>query len=172
MTSASICTDYQTRRLGTRLRDDLTGGSAGGTKLGFPHTVNGTAMAVPRVLACLLENGWDEETGTVVVPEALRGYLLGGLERIGPKGKKKKKGRGVKHYATIGTKDLYQNMVKIFTRSGSVFVWLDPASEDSDLAFHFLRRLSETWDVISPRGGDRYSRLGALARMRATTTVY
>ena len=48
----------------------------------FPHTVNGTAMAVPRVLAAILENGWDERRGVVVVPEALRSYM-GGLEAIG-----------------------------------------------------------------------------------------
>ena len=72
VTSASTCTDYQTRRLGTRVR--------GGSR--FPHTVNGTAMAVPRVLAAILENGWDAERGVVVVPEVLRSWM-GGLEVIG-----------------------------------------------------------------------------------------
>lgn len=72
VTSASICTDYQSRRLGTRVR--------GGSR--FPHTVNGTAVAVPRVLAAILENGWDERRGVVVVPEVLRGWM-GGLEVIG-----------------------------------------------------------------------------------------
>lgn len=76
VTSASTCTDYQSRRLGTRVR----GGSAKESR--FPHTVNGTAMAVPRVLAAILENGWDEKMGVVVVPEVLRGYM-GGLEVIG-----------------------------------------------------------------------------------------
>ncbi|GKZ54158.1 serine--tRNA ligase, mitochondrial [Aspergillus niger] len=76
VTSASICTDYQSRRLGTRVR----GGAAKESR--FPHTVNGTAMAVPRVLAAILENGWDAERGVVVVPEVLRGFM-GGLEVIG-----------------------------------------------------------------------------------------
>jgi len=38
-------------------------------------------MAVPRVLAAILETGWDEEARCVVVPEVLRGWM-GGLERI------------------------------------------------------------------------------------------
>nr|KMM72759.1 seryl-tRNA synthetase [Coccidioides posadasii RMSCC 3488] len=74
VTSASICTDYQSRRLGTRVR---TGAAAR-----FPHTVNGTAVAVPRVLAAILENGWDEKRGVVIVPEVLRNWM-GGIETIG-----------------------------------------------------------------------------------------
>lgn len=81
VTSASICTDYQSRRLSTRLKHD--GGSTGSGKLGFPYTLNGTAMAVPRVLACLLENRWDEASKTVVVPEVLKQYMLGGTDKIG-----------------------------------------------------------------------------------------
>ncbi|KNG88169.1 seryl-tRNA synthetase, partial [Aspergillus nomiae NRRL 13137] len=73
VTSASICTDYQSRRLGTRVR----GGAAKDSR--FPHTVNGTAVAVPRVLAAILENGWDEKRKVVVVPEVLRNWM-GGLE--------------------------------------------------------------------------------------------
>jgi len=77
VTSASICTDYQTRRLGTRLRSADAGGRIGG----FPWTVNGTALAVPRVVAALLENGWDEATKSVVIPECLRPWM-DGKERI------------------------------------------------------------------------------------------
>lgn len=83
VTSASICTDYQSRRLATRLK--YAGSGAG--KLGWPHTINGTAMAVPRVLACLLENGWDEQERILKVPECLRPYMLGGTEVIGVKDK-------------------------------------------------------------------------------------
>ena len=70
VTSVSICTDYQTRRLGTRVRE-------GGGKLGWPFTVNGTAMAVPRVLAAILEMGWVEEEGIVRVPEVLWPWMGG-----------------------------------------------------------------------------------------------
>ncbi|KAL2834956.1 hypothetical protein BDW59DRAFT_168300 [Aspergillus cavernicola] len=76
VTSASICTDYQSRRLGTRVR----GGTAKDSR--FPHTVNGTAMAVPRVLAAILENGWDANRKVVVIPEVLRPWM-GGAEVIG-----------------------------------------------------------------------------------------
>lgn len=74
VTSASICTDYQTRRLATRVR-------LGDDRLSFPHTVNGTALAVPRVLAALLENGWDADEGTVRIPAVLRPWM-GGQEVI------------------------------------------------------------------------------------------
>ena len=75
VTSASICTDYQTRRLETRMRP-----RAGG-KMAWPYTVNGTALAVPRVLAAILENSWDEQQGCVWVPEVLRRWM-GGLDSI------------------------------------------------------------------------------------------
>jgi seryl-tRNA synthetase len=74
VTSASVCTDYQSRRLATRTR-------GADRKLVFPWTVNGTALAVPRVLAALLEAGWEEETESVVLPEVLRPFM-GGMERI------------------------------------------------------------------------------------------
>ncbi|KAF3766324.1 seryl-tRNA synthetase [Cryphonectria parasitica EP155] len=77
VTSASICTDYQTRRLGTRVRVASEGG-----KMSFPWTVNGTAMAVPRVLAAILETGWDEGDMTVRIPEVLRPWM-DGREKIG-----------------------------------------------------------------------------------------
>lgn len=79
VTSASICTDYQTRRLGTRVRIASEGG-----KLTFPWTVNGTAMAVPRVLAAILENGWDEAEMAVTIPEVLRPWM-DGRDKIGLK---------------------------------------------------------------------------------------
>lgn len=83
VTSASLCTDYQARRLVTRMR--VPGG-----KMAFPWTANGTALAVPRVLAALLENGWDEQAKTVTIPECLRPWM-DGKERIGPG--KSRKGR-------------------------------------------------------------------------------
>jgi seryl-tRNA synthetase len=78
VTSTSMCTDYQSRRLATRMK--VKGGEDGKT-LGFPFTINGTALAVPRVIAALLENGWDEEKRTVKVPECLRPWM-GGRETI------------------------------------------------------------------------------------------
>ncbi|EOA91867.1 uncharacterized protein SETTUDRAFT_170634 [Exserohilum turcica Et28A] len=74
VTSTSMCTDYQSRRLQTRMR--VKGG-----KLEFPYTLNGTALAVPRVLAAILEQHWSEAEGTVAVPEVLRPFM-GGQARI------------------------------------------------------------------------------------------
>ncbi|KAI9749396.1 MAG: Serine--tRNA ligase, mitochondrial [Lichina confinis] len=80
VTSASICTDYQTRRLATRVR-------LGDDRLSFPHTVNGTALAVPRVLAALLENGWDADQGIMRIPAVLRPWMGGqGVIRKDSKG--------------------------------------------------------------------------------------
>lgn len=52
-----------------------------GGKLEFPYTLNGTALAVPRVLAAILEQHWSEAEGTVAVPEVLRPFM-GGQARI------------------------------------------------------------------------------------------
>ena len=75
VTSASICTDYQSRRLDTRIMDKS------GSRKKFAQTVNGTAVAIPRVLAALLEHGWREEEQCVVIPEVLRSYM-GGLDKM------------------------------------------------------------------------------------------
>ncbi|KAK4695734.1 seryl-tRNA synthetase, partial [Lecanoromycetidae sp. Uapishka_2] len=72
VTSASICTDYQTRRMNTRVKG-LTGSLS---KTDFPSTINATAVAVPRVLAALLENGWDDQ-GSVRIPEVLWPWMHG-----------------------------------------------------------------------------------------------
>lgn len=80
VTSLSMCTDYQSRRLGTRIAQKS------GKRGRFPHTVNGTALAVPRVLAAILEHGWKEDETCVVIPEVLRPYL-GGKGEIRPKSK-------------------------------------------------------------------------------------
>ncbi|KAI9857498.1 MAG: Serine--tRNA ligase, mitochondrial [Trichoglossum hirsutum] len=76
VTSASVCTDYQTRRLRTRVRF-----ADPSMPLGYPHTVNGTALAVPRVVMALLENGWDETKEVVTIPEVLRPWM-GGIDAI------------------------------------------------------------------------------------------
>jgi seryl-tRNA synthetase len=83
VTSASVCTDYQSRRLATKLDMRSQGG-----KIVFPYTVNGTALAVPRVLAAILENNWDEGRTEVKIPEALWPWMdgvkvIGAKERLG-----------------------------------------------------------------------------------------
>ena len=64
VTSTSMCTDYQTRRLNTRFRD-------GNGELKFASTVNGTAMAVPRIVAAILEKGWVSDE-LILLPWVLR----------------------------------------------------------------------------------------------------
>mmetsp|Transcript_7123 Transcript_7123/g.21735 ORF Transcript_7123/g.21735 Transcript_7123/m.21735 type:complete len:469 (+) Transcript_7123:54-1460(+) len=75
ISSASNCTDYQARRLNIRYREG-TGDNR------FVHTLNGTACAVPRIIVAILEN-YQQEDGSVVVPEVLRPYL-GGMNVIRP----------------------------------------------------------------------------------------
>ena len=75
VTSASMCTDYQSRRLDTRILEQ------DGSRKQFAHTLNGTAMAVPRVLAAILEHGWRQQEKCVMIPPVLIPYM-GGLDRI------------------------------------------------------------------------------------------
>ena len=72
VTSVSTCSDYQSRRLATRVALRSLG-----AKITFPYTVNGTALAVPRVLAAILENGWNEENMEVKIPEVLWPWMDG-----------------------------------------------------------------------------------------------
>jgi seryl-tRNA synthetase len=73
--SCSNCTDYQARRLGIRYRE-----KEGAPPKGFLHTLNSTAIATGRTIVAILEN-FQQEDGTVVVPEILRKYM-GGIEKI------------------------------------------------------------------------------------------
>lgn len=68
VTSTSNCTEYQSRRLSIRMRDEK-----GVRPLA---TLNGTLVAVPRVIVAILENH-QQADGSVVVPEALRPFLGG-----------------------------------------------------------------------------------------------
>jgi seryl-tRNA synthetase len=72
VTSVSTCSDYQSRRLATKVDIRTLGG-----KIAFPYTVNGTALAVPRVLAAILENGWNEGELEVKIPEVLWPWMDG-----------------------------------------------------------------------------------------------
>ncbi|CAN0889959.1 Serine--tRNA ligase, chloroplastic/mitochondrial [Linum grandiflorum] len=86
ISSASNCTDYQSRRLGIRYRPSEPSPTTTNTKKGptkFVHTLNATACAVPRMMICLLETH-QQEDGSVVIPEPLRPFM-GGMELILPK---------------------------------------------------------------------------------------
>jgi seryl-tRNA synthetase len=49
-------------------------------KIRFPHTLNGSGLAVGRTVAAIMEN-YQQADGSIVVPEALRPYM-GGVEVI------------------------------------------------------------------------------------------
>jgi seryl-tRNA synthetase len=75
MISCSNDTDYQTRRLNIKYRE-----KEGEAPAGFLHTLNSTALATGRTIVAILEN-YQQEDGSVIVPEALRKYM-GGIEKI------------------------------------------------------------------------------------------
>jgi seryl-tRNA synthetase len=70
ISSCSNCEAFQARRADLRYRP------AGGGKVDFVHTLNGSGLAVGRTLIAILEN-YQEADGSVTVPEALRPYLDG-----------------------------------------------------------------------------------------------
>ena len=74
ISSCSNCEAFQARRAQIRFR------RAGGAKPEFVHTLNGSGLAVGRTWIAVLEN-YQQEDGSVIVPEVLRPYM-GGLERI------------------------------------------------------------------------------------------
>ncbi|MDR1907162.1 MAG: serine--tRNA ligase [Puniceicoccales bacterium] len=73
VSSCSNFTDFQARRAGIKFREK-TGKST------FVHTLNGSGLAVPRVLAAILENNLQKD-GTVLLPEVLQAFV--GTETIG-----------------------------------------------------------------------------------------
>ena len=67
VSSCSNCTDFQARRAGIRYRPSQ------GARPAYVHTLNGSGLALPRVVISILENG-QQEDGSVVIPEVLRPY--------------------------------------------------------------------------------------------------
>jgi seryl-tRNA synthetase len=65
--SSSYFHDFQTRRLNIRYKDKEG-------KIRFAHSLNNTAIAVPRILISLFEN-YQQKDGSVIIPEVLRKYL-------------------------------------------------------------------------------------------------
>jgi seryl-tRNA synthetase len=74
VSSISNAHDYQARRANIRFRRE-TGG-----RTEFPHTLNGSGVALPRTLIAILENN-QQPDGSVVIPHVLRPYM-GGMDRI------------------------------------------------------------------------------------------
>ncbi|MDA8419646.1 MAG: serine--tRNA ligase, partial [Pseudomonadota bacterium] len=76
ISSCSNFEDFQARRLQARWRNPATG------KPELVHTLNGSGLAAGRTLVAVMEN-FQQEDGSVAIPDALRPYL-GGLETIQP----------------------------------------------------------------------------------------
>ncbi|CAG8536057.1 12685_t:CDS:2, partial [Acaulospora morrowiae] len=95
ISSASNCTDYQSRRLNIRYKPSISlqeqvGNNANniaGQKAQqtlhteFVHTLNGTAIAVPRMIIAILEN-FQRDDGKVTIPKVLRNWMCG-MKEIG-----------------------------------------------------------------------------------------
>lgn len=74
VSSCSNFMDFQARRANIRYRP------SGGGKPQFVHTLNGSGLALPRIMIAILEN-YQQKDGSVVVPEVLRPYM-GGVDAI------------------------------------------------------------------------------------------
>ena len=74
VSSCSNCEAFQARRANIRYRPNEGG------KPKFVHTLNGSGLALPRILIALLENNQNQD-GSVTIPEVLRPYL-GGISAI------------------------------------------------------------------------------------------
>ncbi len=68
VSSCSNCADFQSRRTNIRFRPEP------GAKPQFPHTLNGSGLALPRVFIAVLEN-YQQADGTVLLPEVLDRYM-------------------------------------------------------------------------------------------------
>ena len=76
VSSCSCFTDYQARRLNCRFKDPKDG------KTKFVHTLNGSGVALPRLMVALLEQHQNAD-GSVTIPEVLRPYM-NGQEKLMP----------------------------------------------------------------------------------------
>lgn len=69
ISSCSNCLDFQSRRMKMRYRDD-------NNETNFVHTLNGSGLAVDRLIAAILEN-YQNEDGTISIPKRIQSYLQG-----------------------------------------------------------------------------------------------
>ena len=72
VSSCSTCTDFQARRAAIRYRPEH------GARPRFVHTLNGSGLALPRVIIAILEN-YQQADGSVVIPEALSAEAVHGV---------------------------------------------------------------------------------------------
>ncbi|MDR3330004.1 MAG: serine--tRNA ligase [Mycoplasmataceae bacterium] len=70
ISSCSNCEDFQARNLMMRYKDEETGKNI------YPHTLNGSGLAIDRLWAAVVEN-YQQENGTIKIPDALKKYFDG-----------------------------------------------------------------------------------------------
>ena len=70
ISSCSVCTDFQARRMKARWRNPETG------KPELVHTLNGSGLAVGRTLIAVMEN-YQQQDGSIRIPQVLRPYMSG-----------------------------------------------------------------------------------------------
>ncbi len=70
ISSVSNCTDFQARRANIRFRREP------GAKPEFPHTLNGSGLALPRTMIAIMEN-YQQPDGSIEIPEPLRRFMNG-----------------------------------------------------------------------------------------------
>jgi seryl-tRNA synthetase len=70
ISSCSVCTDFQARRMKTRWRNPASG------KPELVHTLNGSGLAVGRTLIAVMEN-YQQQDGSIKIPEVLQPYMGG-----------------------------------------------------------------------------------------------
>ena len=68
ISSCSNCEDFQSRRAMIRVKNNK--------KKFFPHILNGSLLAIDRLILAIIENFYDEESKKVFIPECLNKYLL------------------------------------------------------------------------------------------------
>ncbi len=68
ISSCSVCTDFQARRMKSRWRNPKTG------KPELVHTLNGSGLAVGRTLIAVMEN-YQQQDGSIKIPEVLQPYM-------------------------------------------------------------------------------------------------
>jgi seryl-tRNA synthetase len=72
VSSCSSCGDFQARRANIRYRPDSE------AKPRLLHTLNGSGLALPRVMISIMEN-YQQEDGSILVPDALKPYMNTGV---------------------------------------------------------------------------------------------
>ena len=77
VSSCSNCKEFQARRMKMRAKNHNTG------EIYYPHTLNGSSIAVGRILISIIEN-YQQEDGSILIPDILKNYMKG-ITSIGNK---------------------------------------------------------------------------------------